>query len=113
MGPNKHLIPFSRNFKLKLLQVDRDKNSATNGASVIHLPDELRILTDLYDNARTKKFQGQSSPHSSDPGWLENESTVFFLKANCSPYTSIDFKFYSDIIGFKVTAYDFRDLITT
>ena len=90
-----------------------DKTQNTNGPSYIHIPAPLKILTDLYDILRTRSFKDRQSSFTSNPNWLDDHNTPFFLNSAASPFQFLDLKALSQCLGVDVTSYDFRKIVST
>ena len=65
-------------------------------------------LLDLYDIIKIKFFEGKK-----DLDWLNHKNTNFFLNSSGSPFTQINLKHISEVMGMDVTAYDFRRIVVT
>ena len=91
---------------------DWDKTRDTNGPSYLHLAKPIKVILDLYDLIKSKFFEGRKSK-SDEENWLHNENTNFFLNSSGSPFQAVDLKHLSDAMGVDVTAYSFRQIVST
>ena len=91
---------------------DWDKTRDTNGPSYLHLAKPIKDILDLYDIIKSKFFDGRKSK-TGEENWLHNENTNFFLNSLGSPFQVVDLKHLSEAMGIDVTAYSFRQIIST
>ena len=91
---------------------DWDKTRDTNGPSYLHLAKPIKDILDLYDIIKSRFFEGRKSK-TGEENWLHNENTHYFLNSNGSPFTAVDLKHLSELMGVDVTAYSFRQIVST
>ena len=92
---------------------DWDKTRDTKGSSYLHIAKPIKDIMDLYDMIKTKFFKGRKPDKSMEEDWLENENTPFFLNSSGSSFQSVDLKHLSEAMGTDVTAYSFRQIVST
>ena len=95
------------------IHCDWDKTRDTKGSSYLHIAKPIKDIMDLYDLIKTKFFKGRKPDKTFGENWLDDENTPFFLMSSGSPYQVVDFKHLSEDIGVDVTAYSFRQIIST
>ena len=95
------------------IHVDWDKTRDTKGSSYLHIAKPIKDILDLYDIIKTEFFKGRRPDKTLGENWLDNENTSFFLNSSGSPYQAVDLKHLSDDMGIDVTAYSFRQIIST
>ena len=91
---------------------DWDKTRDTNGPSYLHLAKPIKDILDLYDIIKSRFFDGRKSK-TDEENWLHNENTNFFLNSSGSPFQAVDLKHLSEAMGVDVTAYSFRQIVST
>ena len=91
---------------------DWDKTRDTNGPSYLHLAKPIKDILDLYDIIKSRFFEGRKTKTGED-NWLHNENTHFFLNSSGSPFQAVDLKHLSEAMGIDVTAYSFRQIVST
>jgi hypothetical protein len=91
---------------------DWDKTRDTNGPSYLHLAKPIKDILDLYDIIKSRFFEGRKSK-TGEENWLHNENTPFFLNSNGSPFQAVHLKHLSELMGVDVTAYSFRQIVST
>ena len=92
---------------------DWDKTRNTNGPSYLHLAKPIKDILDLYDIIKTKFFRGRKPTNTFDEHWLDKENTSFFLNSSGSQFQAVDLKHLSEALGIDVTAYSFRQIVST
>ena len=77
------------------------------------LPKEVKILCDIYQSIKLRKFKGKASTLYRSPTWLTDFSTKFFIKASTAPFSFVDLKSLSQSVGCKINAGLIRSFVTT
>ena len=83
-----------------------DKNSGSNGSSVIHITRPLEFLMRKFRKAQERTLEGQI--RGGDANWFKADDCCFFLNANGNAFPFISMKAISDFLGVDVTAYTWR-----
>ena len=68
---------------------------------------------DIYDLKKQTFFAGKSSPVTSNPDWLNDDETPFFLNAKGGTLVFLDLKHISIAMEMDVTSYSFRKIVST
>ena len=90
-----------------------DKTQSSRGSSYLHLVKPNKDLMDIYDLKKQTFFAGKSSPVTSNPDWLNDYETPFFLNAKGGTLVFLDLKHISIAMEMDVTSYSFRKIVST
>lgn len=74
---------------------------------------EVKILCDIYEVIKLRKFEGKTSSFYKSPTWLTDSTTKFFIRANTAPFSTVEMKSLSESTGVKLTPGLTRSFITT